>query len=71
MNAEQTLCMDIKELARQLQTSTKTIRRLRRAGAMPIPEVHGIDKKLRWSRAEVEKFVARGGVMPAGRRRAA
>jgi predicted DNA-binding transcriptional regulator AlpA len=71
MNSEQRPVVLIEELADMLATSVSTIRRRLRARAFPIPQIQGIDDKLRWSRAEVMAFIERGGVAPGGRSRKA
>jgi hypothetical protein len=47
----------IDDICRELQISRSTLKRLRRAGAFPIPELPSLDKHPRWSRAAVEKFL--------------
>jgi hypothetical protein len=49
----------IEEVAKEIRTSVTTIRRLRRFGAFPIPELDSIDKRPRWGRADVERYKAR------------
>lgn len=49
------------DLARVLQTSPRTIKRGLRARTFPIPTIKGIDKKLRWSSVDVERFLSRKG----------
>ncbi len=64
--SESSLVLDINELARELKTSPRTIRRHLRARTFPIPQVKGIAVKYLWSRATVREFVDRGGVQAAG-----
>jgi predicted DNA-binding transcriptional regulator AlpA len=48
----------IKEVCAELRVSRRTVDRLRRHGAFPIPEMPSLDKRPRWSRAAVESFKA-------------
>lgn len=62
----------IEDLVRELRTSRRTIQRLRRYGAFPIPELPSLDKRPRWSRAAVDTFLAEERqVSPFRRRRRA
>ncbi len=47
------------ELAVVLRTSTRTIKRHLRAGTFPIPMLPGIDKRVRFARADVERYLRR------------
>ena len=47
------------ELAVVLRTSTRTVKRHLRAGTFPIPMLLGIDKRVRFARAEVERYLHR------------
>ena len=47
----------LNELAIVLRTSTRTIKRRLRAGTFPIPTLPSIDKRHRFARADVEKFL--------------
>lgn len=46
-------CVFIRELARLLETSVRTIRRQLQAGTFFIPQMPKIDQRYRWSRARV------------------
>lgn len=46
------------DLARVLKTSRRTIERRRKSGVFPIRELPSIDKRPRWSRDDVLKFLA-------------
>ena len=50
----------IEDVARALKTSVTTIRRRRRVGAFPIPELPAIDKRPRWSAEAVRRFLETG-----------
>ncbi len=47
------------ELAVVLRTSTRTIKRHLRAGTFPIPMLLGIDKRVRFARTDVERYLRR------------
>ena len=49
------------ELAALLGTSCRTIRRHLRAVTFPIEKLEAIDKRVRFSKAEVERFLLRQG----------
>jgi hypothetical protein len=49
----------IRDVCRALRMSRTTLKRLRRHGAFPIPELPALDKHPRWSGAEVQKFLER------------
>lgn len=59
----------LEDVADILRMSRSTIERRRRNGTFPIPELPSIDRRPRWSRTEVERFVEEGGRTPAGRGR--
>lgn len=48
----------MEDVARILKTSERTIQRLRRFGAFPIPELRSIDKRPRWSGEDVKRFLS-------------
>lgn len=56
------------DVCHALGISRSTLKRLRRHGAFPIPELPALDKRPRWSRAAVERFVAEGHPVKATRR---
>lgn len=58
--------LTIDELAGVLKTSRRTLERLRRARALPIPELRGLDKRPRWSRDAVERYLAGEKLRRAG-----
>jgi hypothetical protein len=66
------LVLFIEDLARVLGCSRATIDNRRRAGTFPIPELASIDKRPRWSREAVLRYL-QGESHPAilGRRRRA
>jgi hypothetical protein len=45
------------DLARELRCSRRTLETRRRNGTLPIPELPSIDKRPRWSRAAVERYL--------------
>ena len=47
----------LEDLCRALRVSRRTVERLRRHGAFPIPTLPSLDKRPRWSRAAVEAFL--------------
>ena len=47
------------ELGDVLRISTRTIKRRLRAGTCPIRALHGLDRKWRWAKADVEKYLRR------------
>ena len=51
----------VKDLARLLRCSPSTIRRRVRAGVLPISMLAGVDKRWRFSRADVAAWLGRGG----------
>lgn len=46
------------DVCRELRVSRTTVKRLRRHGAFPIPEMPSLDKRPRWSSDAVEAFKA-------------
>jgi predicted DNA-binding transcriptional regulator AlpA len=57
------------DVADMLRVSRSTIERRRRDGTFPIPALPPLDRRPRWSRCEVERFVESGGRMKAPRGR--
>lgn len=53
----------MEDLARALRTSLRTIKRMRRFGSFPIPELPAIDRRPRWSGEAVRRFIAGEGVL--------
>lgn len=49
----------IEDLVRILGTSRATIDRRRKYGVFPIPELDSIDKRPRWGRADVQRYLDR------------
>jgi hypothetical protein len=47
----------IDDVARAIKTSRRTIERRRKHGAFPIPELPGVDKRPRWSREDVQRYL--------------
>jgi hypothetical protein len=60
----------IAEVALRLKVSRRTIEKLRRHRCFPIPELPSLDKRPRWARVEIEKFLASGSVLKLRRRSA-
>jgi hypothetical protein len=62
--------MFIEEVAAKCRVSRRTIERARRARLFPIPELPAIDKRPRWSRRDVERYLtsADGGSTRRGGR---
>ena len=54
--------LTIVELASVLLTSETTIKRRLRAGTFPIRPLLGIDRRKRWSRADVRRYLEGGKV---------
>lgn len=48
----------IEDLVRELRISRSTIERARRHGAFPLPELETLDRRPRWSKAAVERYLA-------------
>lgn len=46
------------DVCERLQISRSTLKRLRRVGAFPIPELKSLDRRPRWAIADVEAFLA-------------
>lgn len=47
----------LEDVCRELKVSRRTVERLRRHGAFPIPELPALDKRPRWSRTAVDTFL--------------
>ena len=47
----------IVDVCRILQTSRRTVERLRRHGCFPIPELPALDKRPRWSAHAIQAFL--------------
>ena len=47
----------LEDVAALLRVSRSTIERRRRRGTFPIPELPPLDRRPRWSRAEVRRFI--------------
>jgi hypothetical protein len=54
--------MFLDELSALLRVSRATIERRRRRGAFPIPELEPLDRRPRWSRRAVERYLTSGPV---------
>ena len=67
--AESRSVLFLHEVAALLRVSRSTIERRRREGTFPIPELRPLDRRPRWSRGEVERFVESGGRMNSARGR--
>lgn len=52
------------EIGAFLRVSRRTLERLRRVGALPIPELPSLDKRPRFSGAAILKFITEGGRLP-------
>jgi hypothetical protein len=48
----------IEDICTELATSRRTVERLRRHGAFPIPELPALDKRPRWSRVAVDAYLS-------------
>ena len=59
----------IPDVCRALRVSRRTVERLLRHGAFPIPEMPALDKKHRWSGARVRQFRDDKTAARVGRRR--
>lgn len=57
------------DLCQELRVSRRTVERLRRHGAFPIPTLPSLDKRPRWSRAAVEAFKTSEAPVITSRRR--
>ena len=53
--------LTLEELASVLFTSPTTIKRRLRAGTFPIRPLLGIDRRRRWSRTDVRRYLDTGG----------
>jgi predicted DNA-binding transcriptional regulator AlpA len=60
--------MTIEDVAAVLKTSRTTIFRQRRAGVFPIPEIPGIDARVRYAKAAVSEFLNRSHATDSRRR---
>ena len=49
------------DICRELRISLTTLKRLRRHGAFPIPELPPLDKRHRYARRDVDAYLAREG----------
>lgn len=56
----------IDDVAYHIKSSRRTINRLRRHGAFPIPELPSIDHRARWSGELVKRYID-GQLQPAAR----
>lgn len=53
--------LTIEDVADAIETSPRTIKRRLRAGAFPIPELPGIDRKHRWAVSAVAEWIVTKG----------
>ena len=53
--------LTLRELARVLRCSESTIKRRLRAGVFPIPTLRGLDKRVRFAKAAVARYLDAGG----------
>ena len=53
--------LTISELARVLRCSESTIKRRLRDGVFPIPSLRGLDKRMRFAKAAVLRYLDQGG----------
>lgn len=62
MSAPQTpdAVLFLEDVCRVLKVSRRTVERLRRHGAFPVPELPALDKRPRFSRAAVEAYLEQG-----------
>ncbi len=58
------------DLCGVLGVSRTTLRKLRRHGAFPIPELPALDKRKRYGRPDVERYINRENLATLSRRRA-
>ena len=70
MSDEIPLVCLLDDLARILQTSKRTLERRRASGVLPLRELPAIDKRPRYSRDEVQKFLANQRALKAMKRSA-
>lgn len=61
----------LEDVCRLLRVSRRTVERLRRHRAFPIPELPALDKRPRWSGAAVQRFLEGQGQLSVIRRRRA
>ena len=47
----------LEDVSRVLRVSRRTIQRLRRHGAFPIKELEALDKRPRWSGADIQRYL--------------
>jgi hypothetical protein len=59
--AHDTDVLFLDDLCARLRVSRRVVERLRRHGAFPIPELPALDKRPRWSRQAVERYLAGSG----------
>lgn len=59
------------DICAELRISLRTLKRRRRAGAFPIPELPSLDKRHRYARRDVDAFLARETPSTFGTRRRA
>lgn len=52
------------DICKELRISVRTLNRLRRGGAFPIPELSSLDKRHRYSRLDVNAYLAREKMNP-------
>ena len=52
------------DVCRALRISRRTLERMRRLGPWPIRELPVLDKRPRWSGADVERFICEGRTGP-------
>ena len=55
--ATEGLVLFLEDVAALLRVSRSTIERRRRQGTFPIPELPPLDRRPRWSRTEVQRFI--------------
>jgi predicted DNA-binding transcriptional regulator AlpA len=60
VNSERPEVMFLDELSAVLRVSRSTIERRRREGTFPIPELNPLDRRPRWSRQAVDRYLASG-----------
>jgi hypothetical protein len=59
------------DICQLLDLSLRTLKRRRRVGKFPIPELPSLDRKHRYARRDVEAFLAREGTVRLVKRRTA
>lgn len=67
MSEEIPLVCFLDDVARILRTSRRTIEKLRRTNRFPIRELDSIDKRPRWARADVLRYLTSGQRVPLRR----